>query len=91
MNNQKTEQTARQNAKVKVEFKIHLITYIVVISILSIINLVLTPSYLWVIWPILGWGIGLVAHGINVRFAANSNIKERMIEKELEKQSFKKY
>jgi len=86
MNNQKTEQTAHQNAKLKVEFKIHMVTYIVVISLLAIINITLTPAYLWFIWPLLGWGLGIVIHGINVHFSTNSSFKERMIKREMEKQ-----
>jgi hypothetical protein len=86
MKNQNAEQTAFQNAKLKVEFRIHLLTYVVVNLILAAINLILTPESLWVIWPVFGWGIGLLVHAIKVRFAANSNFKERMIEKEMEKQ-----
>lgn len=86
MNNQKTEQTAHQNAKLKVEFKIHMVIYIVVISLLAIINITLTPAYLWFIWPLLGWGLGIVIHGINVHFSTNSSFKERMIKREMEKQ-----
>ena len=86
MNNQKTEQTAHQNAKLKVEFKIHMVTYIVVISLLAIINITLTPAYLWFIWPLLGWGLGIIIHGINVHFSTNSSFKERMIKREMEKQ-----
>ena len=86
MKTQTAEHTAHQNAKLKVEFKIHLITYIAVNALLAAINLILTPDYIWVIWPVLGWGIGLIVHAINVHVATNSSFKERMIEKELEKQ-----
>ena len=86
MNNQKAEQTAEQNAKLKVEFRIHLVTFIAVNALLAAINLILTPEYLWVKWPVLGWGIGLIVHAINVHVATNSTFKERLIEKELEKQ-----
>jgi len=86
MNKQTAEQTAHQNAKLKVEFRIHLLTYIAVNTLLAIVNLTLTPENLWIIWPVLGWGIGLVIHGINIHFSMNSNFKERMIEKEMEKQ-----
>lgn len=86
MNNQNAEQTAEQNAKLKVEFRIHIATYIVVNALLTAINLILTPENIWVVWPVLGWGVGLLIHGINVQTSTNSTLKERMIEKELEKQ-----
>lgn len=84
MNNQKNEQTAQEKAKVKVEFQIHLLTFVVVITILAVINLILTPGYIWFKWPLLGWGIGIVFHAIHVNSSGKS-IKEKMIEKEMKK------
>ena len=43
-------------------FYIHLAQYVVVISVLAMINLVTHPSKLWFFWPALGWGIGILAH-----------------------------
>ena len=43
-------------------FYIHLAQYVVVISVLTVINLVTHPSKLWFFWPALGWGIGILAH-----------------------------
>jgi hypothetical protein len=86
MNHQKAEETARQKAKLKVEFRIHLVTYIIVNAFLATINLLLTPEYLWIIWPLMGWGIGLIIHGLQVYLSTNSSFKERMIEKEMRKQ-----
>ena len=86
MKTQTAEQTAHQYAKLKVEFRIHLITYIAVNALLAAINLILTPEYIWVIWPVMGWGIGLVVLAIKVHVATGSSFKDRMIEKELEKQ-----
>ena len=89
MKTQTAEQTAHQNAKLKVEFRIHLAVYLAVNILLAIINITLTPEYLWVIWPVLGWGLGIIIHGINVHFFTSSNFKERMIQKEMEKQNNK--
>lgn len=85
MNTQTAEQTAHQNAKLKVEFKIHLVVYLAVNSLLAIINISLTPENLWVIWPVMGWGIGIIIHRINVHSSASPNFKERMIQKEMDK------
>ena len=43
-------------------FYIHLAQYVVVISVLTVINLLTHPSKLWFFWPALGWGIGILAH-----------------------------
>jgi len=47
-------------------FYTHLIIYAVVIVLLLALNLVRSPSKLWVIWPAVGWGIGVAFHGLNV-------------------------
>jgi transcriptional regulator with XRE-family HTH domain len=44
----------------------HLMIYVVVISGLTIFNLWKTPERLWVLGPALGWGIGILAHGLSV-------------------------
>lgn len=73
-------------AKAKVEFRIHLIIYIAVITILTIINLLVTQGYIWFIWPLLGWGIAIVIHALSVYFSSGkSSLKERMIEEEMKK------
>jgi hypothetical protein len=44
----------------------NLTAYIVVNVALMIINLATSPEYLWFFWPMLGWGIGVVFHGMKV-------------------------
>ncbi len=39
----------------------HLFTYILIIPILGVVNY-LTTDFPWVIFPALGWGIGLAIH-----------------------------
>ena len=64
------EQAKYQEAKERVEeikgFYFHLISYIVVNAVLVVINLLTSPEYLWFIWPIIGWGVGLVIHAFTV-------------------------
>ena len=47
-------------------FYTHAIQYGLVMLLLLVINLMTNPDYLWVIWPAMGWGIGLLIHGLNV-------------------------
>ena len=44
-------------------FKIHFAAYALVNLLLLAINLLTTPNHLWFYWPLVGWGIGIVAHG----------------------------
>ena len=45
-------------------FRIHLAAYVLVNALLIAINLIFTPNTLWFYWPLLGWGIGILAHGL---------------------------
>ena len=87
MKNQDSQQTARKMAKAKVEFRIHLINYIAVNTLLAILNLTLSPGYIWFIWPLLGWGIGIILHALRVYVFGTSSIKERLIEAEMRKEN----
>jgi hypothetical protein len=64
------EQARYERAKKRVEeikaFYMHLVSYIVVNAVLVILNLLTSPEYLWFIWPLGGWGIGLLLHGLSV-------------------------
>ena len=69
-------------------FYSHLIKYAVVIFCLLILNIVKSPNYYWVIWPALGWGVGVLFHGLNVFEVFNFfgvNWEKRQIEKRLNK------
>jgi hypothetical protein len=46
------------------KFYLHLIQYVVVLCVLTVINLLTNPGYFWVIWPALGWGIALTSHAL---------------------------
>jgi len=43
----------------------HLFSYVLIISILALVNVFTSPTYLWVVFPAMGWGIGLIFHGIS--------------------------
>lgn len=47
-------------------FYIHLAQYVVVIAALAVLNLFVSPQHVWVQWVALGWGIGVLLHGLRV-------------------------
>jgi hypothetical protein len=47
-------------------FYIHLVVFSLVNGGLVLLNLLITPVYLWFFWPLLGWSIGLGAHALSV-------------------------
>jgi len=73
---------AERRADVKLGFRVHLFAYVLVNAGLVAINLVTSPGYFWAVWPIIGWGLGLTAHGVAVyHFAGDA--RERAVEAEL--------
>lgn len=61
-----TEKQARKQTKREKEFYVHLASYLVVNTMLIGINLFTSPGYLWFVWCILGWGVGIVSHAVDV-------------------------
>ena len=59
------EEWARKQAKEQRDFYAHLATYAGVMLLLFIIDLLSGDGW-WFFWPMLGWGIGVVVHGITV-------------------------
>ena len=88
MGDQEAYERAKSRVEAKLGFFIHLAVYIVVNGLLIIINMSTSPKYLWFIWPLIGWGIGVIFHGLGVFFlTSGAGIKERLIEKEMKKQT----
>ncbi len=69
-------------------FYINLWSYVIVMTVLLIINLLTGPRYIWVVWPALGWGIGVLMHGLTVfeRFSFfGAEWERKQVEKRLRK------
>ena len=66
MSEEITYRAARRHVERKLGFFIHLAVYIVVNSGLMLLNLLQQPRVLWAFAPLLGWGIGLLFHGLAV-------------------------
>jgi hypothetical protein len=72
------EQLAQKKVDAIIGFRIHFIVYVGVNALLIFINLAILAGvgrppgvsfmgYLWCIYPLIGWGIGLVIHYIVMR------------------------
>jgi hypothetical protein len=58
-------------------FFFHFSAYVLVNIILIAVNLIFTPDKLWFYWPLLGWGIGILAHGLAVNYSAEEKVRRR--------------
>lgn len=75
---------AARRTAVRLGVRIHLACYLAVSLVMIGIWLVTATAagqwYFWPIWPILGWGIGVVSHGIGVHTAVcNASIRPASI------------
>jgi hypothetical protein len=57
---------ARKPERARTGFFIHLLVYVLVNAGLIAINLTTSTEHLWFKWPLIGWGIGVVAHALAV-------------------------
>lgn len=71
------------------DFYTHLINYVVVIIGLFILNYITNPEYIWAWWVAMGWGIGVVSHGLGV-FEVYSFFGADWEKKQIEKRLGKK-
>lgn len=58
------EEFALKRVRAIKRFYLHVLRYLLITTGLAIINLISSPDSLWVKWVALGWGIGIVAHGV---------------------------
>ena len=79
-------QQARDRVATKLSFFVHLAMYVAVNVVLVAVNLMTVPERLWFYWPLLGWGIGVIAHGAGVLlYFKRNSLVGRMEERELRK------
>ena len=77
---------ARKIVKAKKDFRSSAIAFAVTMPILIIINLLTSPKYLWFLWAIMGWGMGLVGAYYTAYIQPKYDEREsHEVEKEMEK------
>jgi hypothetical protein len=77
---------ARKRVEAKLGFFIHLTVYVLVNSFLITMNFFQSNEVIWSVWPLVGWGIGLLFHGLGVFvFTGHEKYKEQWIQKEISK------
>ncbi|HBL12422.1 MAG TPA: hypothetical protein DD379_13635 [Cyanobacteria bacterium UBA11162] len=58
------QQQLIRRSRRRLGFKLHLILYLVVSASLILLNLATTPRYFWSIFPVSGWGLGVIMYGV---------------------------
>ena len=79
---------AKERVQCIKSFHIHLTVFVIIMILLGAINLS-TTSYPWVIWPALGWGLGLLGHWLHVfgtDYILGGNWEKRKIQELMDKE-----
>ena len=79
------QRRARRRVGTKIGFLAHLSAYVLVNTALQGLNVLLGGPH-WSLWPLLGWGLGLAAHGMATLFVlAGDGMRERWLQQEIER------
>jgi len=88
MSDEELYRIARAQVEQKRGFWIHLSVYAIVNTGLALLNLATSPGSFWFVFPLIGWGIGLVAHGVYVFLLSGRygpEWEERQVREEMER------
>ena len=77
------EQQARRRAGMKLGWYLHACAYLCIN--LALMALAFSQGRHWAIYPSLGWGLGLLIHGLVVWLvSASSPVRQRMVAREMQ-------
>lgn len=65
MGKKKEYKKARRRVREQRGFYFHLIIYVLVGAFLVGVNVKTSPDDLWVVYPLIGWGIGIAFHAVS--------------------------
>jgi fatty acid desaturase len=86
MSEEEIYKTARKRVEEKKGFLIHIVVYVCVNILLVVIWAVSGDGFPWFIFPLGGWGIGVLFHFLGVFvFSGHTEWERRAVEKEAER------
>lgn len=86
MNRRENLADAKLLVDARISFAIHLFVFVLVMTLLLVINLATSPWYWWFLWPLVGWGIGVACHGaVILWWSQGQSLRRRLIVQELQR------
>ncbi|HEY5922231.1 MAG TPA: 2TM domain-containing protein [Kofleriaceae bacterium] len=77
------ETVAKKRVQARMGFVVHALIYFVMNAGFVAIWMLTGSGYPWFVWPALGWGIGLLAHGVALLIGPGSTAERRAIDREV--------
>ena len=86
MTAEEIERVARKRAGAKLGWYVHAAVYLVVNGAMFLASMYGLRQRPWTIFPAMGWGLGVLLHGIAVfLLGSGSNLRESLVQKERER------
>ena len=63
---EKREQEAFSYVRKLRGFYFHAAQYVIINTLLVVVNVIVSPHRIWFLWVVLGWGLGLISHAFRV-------------------------
>ena len=83
LTSEEIDRLARKRAGAKLGWYVHATVYVLVNAVLFMLASQGAGHRQWTIYPALGWGLGLVLHGVSVfLLGSGSSLRDRMVQKE---------
>lgn len=79
-------QGAIRRIRAKRAFWVHFAIYVAVNALLVVIWAMTSSAYFWPVWPMLGWGIAVIANAVSV-YVRPSEISGARIDREMQARS----
>lgn len=76
-----SDKELRLMAKKRVEFRQHIIVYIIINAMLFFINILSSPGTYWFYWITLFWGVGVAFHYMDAYHGEGGKSEEREYQK----------
>jgi hypothetical protein len=77
------EEVAKKRVQARAGFIIHAAMYVAMNTGFVMMWLMTGRGYPWFMWPLFGWGIGVLAHAIALAIGPGSKAEQRAIDREL--------
>jgi hypothetical protein len=85
MNEEQIAKLAKKRVEDRVGLQVHVAMYVLINAGIIVTWWLTSSSYPWFVWPLLGWGAGLLAHALVYWFGPDSLRGAKAIDREIQR------